>query len=194
MFNGREPDENRSNFDFAAMDSWSGRLWFLPTNRWSLQVSAGRLTEAEAGHDEGPRVDVDRVTGSATYHRAVRAGTIWASTIGWGRNHEPGNSATNAFFAESNLTLDERDSWFGRFELSEKSGHDLAIESDELFTVAKLQAGYTRYFSAWNGVKPGIGAGLATGIVPEWLRTLYGSRLNFGFAVFVTLRPGMFTM
>ena len=100
VFNGREPDEKRSNFDFAAMDSWSGRLWLLPTNRWALQVSVGRLIEAEAGHDGGPRVDVNRVTASATYHRAVRAGTIWASTIGWGRNHEPGNSATNAFLAE----------------------------------------------------------------------------------------------
>ena len=194
LFNGREPDETRTNFEFGAMDSWSGRVWFLPTNQWALQVSAGRLTEAEAGHDGGPRVDVNRVTASATYHRAVRTGSIWASTIGWGRNHEPGNDATNAFLAESNLTLEERDSWFGRFEVSEKSGHDLAIESDDLFTVAKLQAGYTRYFSAWNGLKPGVGAALSAGMVPESLRTFYGSRLNFGFGVFVTLRPGVFTM
>jgi len=31
--------------------------------------------------------------------------------------------------AETSLTLDERDTWFGRCELSGKSGHDLAIES-----------------------------------------------------------------
>jgi len=48
VFNGREPDENRTNFDFGALDSWSGRVSFLPTNRWALQVSAGHLTEAEA--------------------------------------------------------------------------------------------------------------------------------------------------
>ena len=24
---GREPDETRTDFDFAAMDSWSGRVW-----------------------------------------------------------------------------------------------------------------------------------------------------------------------
>jgi hypothetical protein len=129
VFNGREPDENRTNFDFGGLDSWSGRVWFLPTNRWALQVSAGHLTEAEADHDGGARVDVDRVTASATYHRIVRQNSIWASTIAWGRNHEPGNDATNAFLAETNLTLDERDTWFGRFELSGKSGHDLAIET-----------------------------------------------------------------
>ena len=189
VFNGREPDEHRTNFDLAAMDSWSGRLWFLPTTRWALQVSAGRLTEAEAGHDGGPRVDVNRVTGSATYHRMARPGNIWASTIGWGRNHEPGNDATNALLAETSLTVEERDSWFGRFELSQKSGHDLAIESPQLFTVAKLGAGYTRYFSAWNDLKPGVGAGLSAGIVPDSLKSLYGDRVNVGFAVFVTLRP-----
>jgi len=189
VFNGREPDEHRTNFDFGALDSWSGRMWFLPTNRWALQVSAGHLTEAEAGHDGGPRVDVNRVTASATYHRILRQGSIWASTVGWGRNQEPGNDATHAFLAETNLTLDERDTWFGRFELSGKSGHDLAIESPDVFTVAKLQAGYTRYFEAWNGLKPGVGAGASVGLVPDSLKPFYGSRFNVGLAVLVTLRP-----
>ncbi len=189
VFNGREPDEKRTNFDFGALDSWSGRVWFLPTDRWALQVSAGHLTEAEAGHDGGPRVDVDRVTASATYHRRLRQNSIWASTVGWGRNHEPGNDATNAFLAETNLTLDERDAWFGRFELSGKSGHDLAIESSDIFTVAKLQGGYTRYFDAWKGLKPGVGGAVSAGFVPESLTSFYGSRVNVGFAVFVTLRP-----
>jgi hypothetical protein len=189
VFNGREPDEDRTNFDFGAMDSYSGRLWFLPTTRWALQASAGHLSEAEAGHDGGPRIDVDRVTASATYHRIVRPGTIWANTIGWGRNQEPGNDATNAFLAETNVTLDERHTWFGRFELSGKSGHDLAIESDDLFNVAKLQGGYTRYLGTWNGLKPGLGAGLSAGIVPDSLKPFYGSRVNLGFGVFVTVRP-----
>ncbi|HZS11510.1 MAG TPA: hypothetical protein VFA38_04615, partial [Nitrospirales bacterium] len=150
---------------------------------------AGHLTEAEAGHDGGSRVDVDRVTASATYHRRLRQNSIWASTVGWGRNHEPGNDATNAFLAETNLTLDERDAWFGRFELSGKSGHDLAIESSDIFTVAKLQGGYTRYFDAWKGLKPGVGGAVSAGFVPESLTSFYGSRVNVGFAVFVTLRP-----
>ena len=189
VFNGREPDENRTNFDFGALDSWSGRVWFLPTNRWSLQLSAGHLTEAEAGHDGGPRIDVNRVTASATYHRIFSQGSIWATTVGWGRNQEPGADATNALLAETNLTMDERDAWFGRFELSGKSGRDLAIESDDIFTVAKLQGGYTRYFDNWRGLKPGVGAGLSAGLVPNSLKAFYGSRVNVGIAVFVTIRP-----
>jgi hypothetical protein len=189
VFNGREPDEDRTNFDFAAMDSFSGRVWFLPTNRWALQVSAGHLKEAEAGHDGGPRIDVNRVTASATYHRIFRQGSIWATTVGWGRNQEPGSDATNALLAETNLTVDERDTWFGRFESSGKSGHDLAIESPDIFAVAKLQGGYTRYFDGWRGLKPGIGTGLSAGFVPDSLKSLYGSRVNVGVAVFVTIRP-----
>src|SRR5262249_55388292 len=188
LFNGREPDEHRTNIDFAAWDSWAGRVWFLPTRQWALQISAGHLKEAEAAHDEGPRIDVDRVTASATYHRIVRPGSIWASTIGWGRNHERDGGATNALLAETNLTLDERDTWFGRFELSGKTGHDLAIESSDSFTVGKLQAGYTRYLPAANGVQAGFGGGFSIGIVPESLAPFYGRRINPGFALFVTLR------
>jgi hypothetical protein len=33
VFNGREPDEHRTDVAFAALDSWSGRLWLLPTKR-----------------------------------------------------------------------------------------------------------------------------------------------------------------
>ncbi len=72
VFNGREPDENRTNLDFAPLDSVSGRVWFLPTPNWALQVSAGRLTEAEPSENGGPGIDVTRATASATYHSAFR--------------------------------------------------------------------------------------------------------------------------
>jgi hypothetical protein len=189
LFNGREPDEKRANVEFAALDSWSGRVWYLPTARWALQLSAGKLNEAEAGENGGPRTDVTRLTASATYHRIVAPDTIWASTAGWGRNQEPGEDATNALLVETNFTVNEQDAWSGRFELSQKSGHDLAIERHDLFTVARLQGGYTRYFPAWNLLRPGIGAALSTGIVPKSLESVYGSRTNLGFAFFVTLRP-----
>jgi hypothetical protein len=189
VFNGREPDEDRTNFDFGSLDSWSGRVSYLPTNRWALQVSAGHLKEAEAAHDGGPRIDVDRATASATYHHQLTEAGIWASTIGWGRNKEPENSATNAFLAETNLTLHDRDAFFGRFELLEKSGHDLAIESTDVFTVAKLQAGYTRYLDSRKGLKPGAGFGVSAGIVPQALESVYGGRVDLGAAVFLTVRP-----
>ena len=193
VFNGREPDDDRTNIDFAPLDSWSGRVWFLPSRRWAVQASAGRLTEAEAGRDGGPRIDVDRITASATYHRMFAPGGIWASTFGWGRNRERGGDATNALLAESNVTLNERHTFFGRFELSQKDGHDLGVnagEAQDIFTVAKLQAGYTRYFAPRYSLAPGIGAGVSAGIVPESLKSTYGGRITLGLGVFLTVRPG----
>ncbi len=186
-FNGREPDERRTDFDFAALDSWSGRVWFTPTARWSLQASAGKLREAELGHAGAPRVDVLRTTVSATYHRVTSR--VWASTIAWGRNDEHGGDATNALLVESSLTVGDRDTWFGRAELSEKSGHDLDLPSHDVFTVGKLAGGYTRYLNAWRGLRPGVGASVSAGFVPSSLEPLYGSRVNVGFGLFLTLRP-----
>ena len=58
LFNGREPDEHRRGFDFGPLDSVSGRVWFLPTSNWALQLSAGHLREAEETDGGGSRVDV----------------------------------------------------------------------------------------------------------------------------------------
>ena len=189
-FNGREPDEHRATMDFGALDSYAGRVWFLPTPQWALQVSAGRLNEAETGHDGGPRVDVARITATATYHRMRETGSIWASTFGWGQNRERGGSRTDALLAETTLTRHDQDTWSARFELSGKSAHDLAVEeSAEVFTVAKLQGGYTRYFAPMRGLNPGIGGSLSLGFVPSSLAPQYGGRVNPGFGVYLTLRP-----
>lgn len=193
VFNGREPDEERTDFDLAALDSVSGRVWFLPTANVAMQVSAGQLTEAEPSEEGGPGIDVTRMTASATYHRAFREGSIWASTVAWGRNSEL-DHASNALLLETNLTFDERDTWFGRFEVVGKSAHDLDVPGEEIFTVAKLQGGYTRYLNSWNGLKPGLGVTASAGFVPASLKPVYGSRVNAGFGVFVALRPAAMTM
>jgi hypothetical protein len=194
VFNGREPDEERADFDFGALDSVSGRLWFLPTPRLALQVSAGKLAEAEASEEAGPRVDVSRITASATYHRLLRDDGVWATTAAWGRNEESGHG-TNAFLVESNLTLRDRDAWFGRIEAVRKTAHDLALdESIEDSTVAKVQGGYTRYLTTWKRLRMGVGASLSAGLVPERLKDAYGNRVNAGFGLFLTIRPAPMAM
>jgi YHS domain-containing protein len=187
-FNGREPDEQRAGLDLAALDSVSGRVSFLPTQNLALQVSTGRLTEAEPSDTGGSRIDVTRVTASATYHRTLGGDGIWASTVAWGRNSEL-DHASNALLFESNLTLDDRHTWFGRFEVAAKSARDLEVRGDDTFNVSKLQGGYIRYAGAWNGLAPGLGMSASVGFVPDSLKAAYGSRANLGVGVFVTLRP-----
>jgi hypothetical protein len=194
IFNGREPDENRFDLDLAPLDSYSGRLWLMPTARLALQISAGHLEEAELPHGATPRVDVERATASATYHAAMGPSGYWATTLGWGRNSELAE-ATHALTLESAATLDGTNTWFGRFELAGKSAHDLHVsESTDIFTVARLQGGYVRYFTARQGLQPGVGGTVSWSIVPPALHARYGGRVVPGFGVFMTVRPATHTM
>lgn len=188
VFNGREPDSDRTDFNLSALDSVSGRFWYLPSSSLAFQVSAGRLREAEVS-DTGARLDVTRVTASATYHRRVRRNDLWATTIGWGRNDEDGH-ASNAAMVETTVTLESLNTVFGRFEIVGKSAHDLEVPPPAGdATVSRLQLGYTRYLRAWNGFQPGVGAGLSISVVPEAWRPTYGNTANTGVAVYLTLRP-----
>ncbi len=194
VFNGREPDAERTTIDLDTLDSRSLRLWFLPTARWSVQASVGKLRDAEESPDGHGRIDVNRVTASATYHARVREQAFWSTTMAWGRNSES-HDASNAFLLETNLTFNDRDAMFGRIELAGKSAHDLAIATPaDWFTVAKMQGGYTRYFKAWRGLQAGVGGVLSAGLVPETLKATYGGRVNGGAGIFVTLRPAAMLM
>jgi hypothetical protein len=189
IFNGREPDENRWDVDLASLDSYSGRLTFAPASDLVLQVSAGHLNEAEAGEGTLPRVDVDRVTASVSYHRGGGTERFWASTLAWGRNEERG-VATHGLLAETSVTLAQRTVWFGRFEIGGKPPHDFhADELHSVLTVGKLQGGYTRYLATRAGLLVGAGGHLSVGFVPESLQPRYGSRANLGVGVFLTVRP-----
>ena len=190
LFNGREPDEQRTDLDLAALDSFSGRIWLMPTDRLAFQLSAGRLVEAEAAHDDaGARVDVTRTTASATYHAALAASGFLATTIGWGVNREL-DETTNAFTAEAVATPDSINTWFARLEVAEKAAHDLHItEAEGIFTVARFQAGYVRYLSARRGFQPGLGGSVSWSVVPEPLAPRYSGRVAPGFGLFLTVRP-----
>jgi hypothetical protein len=191
LFNGREPDERRTDLDLAPLDSFSGRVWFLPTDRLALQVSAGRLAEAEAAHDNGgARVDVTRTTVSATYHGALGAAGFLATTLGWGMNRELADT-THAFTLELVGTRDSLNTWFGRAELTGKVGDDLHVHEapQEVFTVGRIQAGYVRYMNARRGLQPGVGGSVSFSLVPEPLAPRYGGRVAPGFGLFLTVRP-----
>lgn len=193
-FNGREPDERRYDLDLASMDSFSGRIWLLPDARWALQVSGGRLRDAEERPGGATRADVDRVTASATFAHPLRERGSWTATAAWGRNAEEGH-ATNAILAESTLALRERDVLSARVEAAEKTGEDLVIDApadDERGWVAKLAVTYVRQLEARfgsNGALLGLGAGASLSRVPAAFETAYDGRWPWGFVAFVSARP-----
>jgi hypothetical protein len=193
-FNGREPDEHRTDFDFGALDSYSGRLWFLPAPRWAFQVSAGHLEEAEGPHEGRERIDKRVMTASATYHRPVRTAGFWASTIAWGNKQDAGSAATNFVLAETTVTLNAHDTWFGRAELGSKTPHDISIHGlTDPLGMGKLQGGYERAFGVWRGWSPGIGGSVSASIPTAFLAPRYGQRVTWGGGLFLTLRPARMT-
>src|SRR5215831_11466926 len=110
VFNGREPDDNRWDFDFGRLDSFSGRVWFKPTDELEFQVSSGRLTspeQLEPGHN------VVRTTASGSWTR--RDGDDVASvTAAFGRN-DTDHGVRNAAFVEGARHA-AGNTLYGRFE------------------------------------------------------------------------------
>jgi hypothetical protein len=197
VFNGREPDEQRADLDLAALDSFSARVTVLPSPRLAVQVSAGHLDEAEAEFGAEPRTDVNRVTASAAWHRAFDGGRSLAATVVYGLNAGreviPGDAfdaTTHSGLIEGSL-FDGGHTWFGRAEVVGKPAHDLHAHeyADRIFTVAKLQAGYSRTLAAWNHLTVSVGGTVSASLVPPELRLHYSGRVAPGFGVFLGIRP-----
>ncbi len=187
-FNGREPDDDRYDFDLRAPDSWSTRISVNPTRRLSLQVSYGSIESHDALE---PEEELQRVTTSAMYHRTIGAGH-WATTFAYGRNIGDHAGNTNAFLLETNLDLDGTNVLFGRAEIVEKTDHDLVL-GDELhgstFTVTSLALGFLRKLGQWHGVEAGIGVRGAIHALPGRLERFYGSRYPVGGMAFARIAP-----
>ncbi|HET9985215.1 MAG TPA: hypothetical protein VFQ38_16555 [Longimicrobiales bacterium] len=197
IFNAREPDEDRYDIDLAALDSYAGRLWLLPSENVAVQLSTGFLNDAEEAHEPGGRADVHRSTASLTYHRPRAGLSPWATTLVWGQDRAHGLT-TNSALLESSAGLSGRDVVFGRAEWVQKSGDDLALPEDRglggrIFPVGKVFVGYVRQFPG-RGLLPGIGAQVDLDFVSSDLAPFYGSTTSAGFAVFASLRPAPMAM
>jgi hypothetical protein len=185
-FNGREPDEVRTNFDLGSLDSTSGRISFNPSEHWSFQTSYGRLASPEALE---PGLSETRATASASYAGEVRGGQLlW--TAGLGRNHHPSEAVSHAVFAEATWDFGAN-AVFGRVEWTQKSGHDLALEQqalqDEVFAVKALSLGYHRTLTELGPFRLGVGTRLTVNEVPADLTVRYGTRHPLGAVVYVRL-------
>ncbi len=101
-FTGREPDENRYDFDRPLFDSWSGRLSFNPSANWALQVSHGFIKSPEVLHSTE---DVNRTTASATYVYPINSNKYVTATALWGQNAIAGEDTSNSALLEATLKM-----------------------------------------------------------------------------------------
>ena len=199
LFNGREPGENRYNFEANPWTSRSARLWFAPNSNWSMQVSHGFLRNPEA-LEPG---DVRRTTASISYNRSFERGN-WASSLIWGRNHESHGDEIfnlNGYVAESTVKFLDRNYFYTRLELVDKN--QLLRDADRLslgitehhpsFRIGAYTFGGAR--DVWNTetTSLAIGSDVTFYSKPSILDSIYGSN-PVSWKLFVRLRPSQMTM
>lgn len=191
-FNGREPDENRTNFDYAGrrLDSYSARLTLNPGSRWSLSAWYAYLESPEGLH---PDESVHRVGAAALTTQAVGTGGNWSSALIYGANDQLGaGRLTSSVLLESALDLGGTNSFFGRAEYLQKNAEDLVIPSvpgGTQYDVGALAIGYLRTVGTAAGLAAGVGVRGSVNFVPTTLEAIYGSRTPVGVAIYLRLRP-----
>ena len=189
LFNGREPDEDRWDFDFGALDSVSGRVWFRPNDDWEFQASTGFLKHPE----ELEPGNVVRTTFSGSWFKKHDM-DFAAVTVGFGLNHKD-NRNHSSFLTEATWHAG-MNSVYGRFEAHQPEIAALltrgTVDTPEARslrgTVLAVTVGGVRDVVHARGFEVGVGADLTLYGVPDVLRTAYGSS-PVSFHIYFRLRP-----
>jgi hypothetical protein len=188
LFNGREPDEHRWDFDLDRMDSYAARVWFRPSESWEFQVSSGKLVEPEE-LEEG---NVVRTTTSGSWFTKTPTG-LRAATVGYGVNRAHGVYRHGGF---GEFTVERQPySFSGRLDVQQVETHLLLtgeIPDDDhgpepAQTVTALTLGGTRQLMTWRGFEGDVGAHVTFYRVPEILKSTHGSN-PVSFQLFFRLR------
>ena len=188
-FNGREPDEDRWNVDFAALDSVAGRVWFKPNTEWAFQLSSGKLREPE----ELTPGDAVRTTASGSWFRQ-RGQDFRAVTIGYGVNDAHGERRHGVF---GEFTIERgANAASGRIEAQqvetallvtgEVPDHESA-DIEPPATVAAVTFGGARRLLTWRGFEGALGAQATFYGVPQALQETHGQH-PVSYQVFFRLR------
>jgi hypothetical protein len=161
QFTGREPDQDRYDFDTPKFDSTAVRLSWNPAANWSLQASWGYLKSPEQLE---PDLNENRFTASATYVAPLGEDSSFAATLAWGMKKESDGTDLNGLLAEAEYkpadlwTIFARAEWEQNNELSATG----AIEDASAITIGGIRD--WRVAKHW---KFGIGALYAFDFAPH---------------------------
>ncbi|MCF2519403.1 hypothetical protein [Dyadobacter sp. CY351] len=194
-FTGREPNENRFDFDKPRFDSYSYRLMFNPSANWAMQVSRGFIKNPEPLHGGE---NVDRTTASVQHSTNLSGKNRWISTSAvWGLNEAGGHHKEHAILLESNLQLDK---WavYGRYERVEKNISELGITryddiGKEKFPVSLFSLGINRQIASFQNTILQAGAQMGIYSIENSLKSVYGNTPLSG-QVYLRITPGLMRM
>jgi hypothetical protein len=193
-FTGREPDENRYDFDRPRFDSRSARLWFAPSSNWALQVSHGFIKSPEILH---AAEDVYRTTASTSYSKRLAGETFFNATGLWGMNKVKNHHGEHAALLEASFRRN-KNVVYGRYEWVQKSTEELNLDEDlyghdGLFPVHALTLGTGYDVLRLGAFRAMLGAQGSVYKADKALEPLYG-RYPLAAQVYLRLYPGLMRM
>jgi hypothetical protein len=195
-FTGREPDENRFDFDKPRFNSYSYRLLFNPSANWALQVSRGFIKSPEPSE---PNENVDRTTASVQHSGSLSGKNRWiSSTLVWGLNDAGEHHKENSILAESNLQLDKW-AFYGRYEWVQKSVDELGLTTSlgelgfEKLPVSMFSLGLNRQIASFGNTLLQAGAQMSLYKPDRALEAAYGKTPLSG-QVYLRITPALMRM
>ena len=192
LFNGREPDENRYDFDFRTLDSYSARLIWNPSATWNASTSYGYLKSPES---LTPDRSQQRISAAVQHSSLIGKDGELALSFSYGaiRNSDAGGFE-HSLALESNVQLDDCNTVFGRAEYVQKTAEDLVVTSlpsAMVLPVYAVSAGYIREVATYGQTTLGLGIAGSINVVPQALQATYGTRTPVGMVVYLRLRPAV---
>lgn len=193
-FTGREPNEQRFDFDQPRFDSRSARLSFNPDRHWALQLSHAFIESPEEIH---VNEDVYRTTASAIYSKQWKKNISFNATALWGVNKTKHFAGEHAALAEASLYIN-RLAVYGRYEWVQKSGEELGLEEPlfdhhDLFPVNAITLGAAYDVLKVKPLRLAAGGQFGFYAADSRLDALYGAN-PMSFQLYLRLYPELMRM
>lgn len=184
LFTGKEPDENRFDFDKPRFDSYSGRISINPSDDLAFQISSSSINEPE-GHVQ----KLYRTTSSVLYNIRLNEEQWLSNSFVWGQNVEAHVGSMQSFLFESTLNLTTQ-MLYTRFENVQKPREELGIETghDILETVRQLTVGGAHSVGTFIGVDLYAGAQVTFYSMSKYLESHYGTN-PISYQFYITIIP-----
>ncbi len=193
-FTGREPDENRLDFDKPKFDSWSGRLSYNPAKNWALEVSHGYIKSPEMLM---PAENVNRTIASAIYSKPFTGEQFLNVTVLWGLNKYKDQAGQNTALLEASYRLRKLE-LYTRYEFVQKSREELNLDENlygetTLYPVNALTFGLNYDLFQIGKFRVAAGGQLSAYHADNRLDNLYGKN-PYGGEVFLRIYLSLMKM
>jgi hypothetical protein len=187
IFTGREPDENRYNFDMPRFDSYSYRISVNPDRNFALQFSQGFIHSPEALE---PAVNIIRTTASVLHTMLLDHHKFIATSLVYGMNHSSLGQTLHSVLLESNLNLAILSIW-SRYEFVQKDASELNLlqfNNQTIFNINAFTLGINKVLYSVANTDFSLGLQGTIDLADKQLAPVYGNS-PLSFEVYLKIAP-----